>query len=188
MPEPTKSRKGLGGPKTPEGKAKSSLNAMKSGVYASSRHGLQKLAEEIGVKHEDITEAIFRFYEPRDAIENTLARRISRCVWRIYMTEAMEARMLERQGLPNRPGDTYNAIIRHERVCDLELHRAMTALEKKRDREAKRGAIEQYVKIGNELPDRPFLRLSHACRGRQFVSPESLLEVMNQSQTSQSGD
>ena len=182
MPEPTTSRKGLGGPKTPEGKARASLNAMKTGAYASSQQGLQKLAEEIGIKHDEIIEALFCFYEPKDAIENTLVRRIARCTWRIYITEAMEARMLDRHGLPNRPGEVYAAIIRHERTCDIQLHRAMAALEKKRDRDAKRRSQDKCVDFRNELPRPSFLRSAHAHREPGFVPSEPPSDVTVSSQ------
>ena len=54
MPTATTARKGIGGPKTPEGKRRVSINALKHGLCAESQQGLQEVARIIGAEFEDI--------------------------------------------------------------------------------------------------------------------------------------
>jgi hypothetical protein len=51
MPE-TKSRKGIGGPNTKEGKERIRLNALKMGLYANSIEGMQAVAAKRNREHE----------------------------------------------------------------------------------------------------------------------------------------
>ena len=62
MTTATGSRKGIGGPKTPEGKRRVSLNAMKHGLTASSNQGLERIAETIGTDFETILDLMRTYY------------------------------------------------------------------------------------------------------------------------------
>lgn len=126
------SRKGIGGPKTAEGKRKVSLNAIKHGYYANSEQALQLLAEEIGRDYDDLYTEMRAYYGPMDPIEELLVRRISRAAWRMLVTEAAENRDVARTGGVPCMTSSYAEIIRNERYIDIQLHRAIHALERKR--------------------------------------------------------
>ena len=140
------SRKGIGGPKTPEGKRRSSLNAMKHAMYAASEQAMEALTEEIGRDFADLYEELRAHFKPTDPLEEVLVRRIARAAWRTLYTEAVENRDIIRQrGVPAITS-CYEDIIRSERFIDIQLHRAIYALERKR--------LREYESSRNEL-DRP---------------------------------
>ena len=172
MLTPTKSRKGIGGPKTPEGKAKVALNALKTGLHAKSPQGLTLLTQQMGITYKQILKELVALYEPQDAIENTFVSRIARCTWRIRLTEAMEARFLSGEGVPGYAHERYTDLIRHERLCDIQLHRAVLALEKRRERLAGRPNASNLKTTENKLPDGPVSRSDDAPSEREFVLPE----------------
>lgn len=140
------SRKGIGGPKTPEGKLRSSLNALKHGLRAESEQAMQLLNEQVGRDYEDLYEEMRAHFKPRDPLEDVLVRRIARAAWRTLLTQAIEDKELERRAHYLKISDRYEKIIRSERFIDIQFHRAVYALERKRQRE--------YENTTNKL-DRP---------------------------------
>lgn len=126
------SRKGPTGPKTPEGKRRSSLNALKHGLDARSPQAVQLIADELNMTFDQLLEDLRSYYLPRDPVEDSLVRRVARCLWRLTLSETMEQRMINRRGMDNKPGATYDRILRYERLVDIHLHRAITALSRHR--------------------------------------------------------
>ena len=132
MTEKASPRAGIGGPKTEEGKKRSSLNALKHGLTARSPQALNVPEGETGVEFDWILRRMRRYYRPADPVEEELVRRIARCVWRLAQSEAMERRHLTRSPNLYMPDTWYKAILRFERVVDIHLHRAIRALIRKR--------------------------------------------------------
>lgn len=128
------------GPKTEEGKKRSSLNAMKHGLTAKAPHALEKLAEELCVNSREIHERMRDHYQPEDALEEELVKRIADCLCRLERARAMENHVMCRQMDPLRPTTSYERIARYERSIDVHLYRAIAALEKKRATSHKKGA------------------------------------------------
>jgi len=122
-----------GGPMTPEGKKRCSLNALKHGLTARSPQALDQLAEQSGLPFDDVLAEMTRHYAPTDPVEKQLVMRIARCIWRLSLSAAMEQRLLERRPEAIRPSSTYDRILKYERLVDIHLHRALSALERKRD-------------------------------------------------------
>jgi len=120
------------GPNTPEGKKRSSLNALKHGLHARAPHALQLVAEQYHVDFEPILEKLRRHYCPCDPIEEELVNRIARSMWRLARTELMESRLLDRNPAATRPGTSLERVLKYERMVDLQLHRAIRALDRKR--------------------------------------------------------
>ena len=106
------------------------------------RSGSRSLFEPTVARGEEILDAMTAQYKPKDALEITLVRRIARCAWRMFVTEGMETRLLGKSSAPYYPTGDYEAIIRHERLCDIQLHRAIDALAKKREAEDRRRRLE----------------------------------------------
>ena len=132
MPTETKSRKGIGGPKTKEGKEKIRLNALKLGLYARSLEGMQAVADVIGVTFDEVHEKMIEYYRPQDPLEETLVRRIARCTWKLRLLETMEDYLINGLAVRDSPGKSLNDISVMERRTDVQLHRAIAALAHKR--------------------------------------------------------
>ncbi len=123
----------LGGPRTPEGKKRSALNALKHGLYAETSGAMNELAGVAGVDFAEVLERMNRHYKPADPVEEQLVIRIARCVWRLALSSSMEDRLLERGGNALRPGPSYDKVMRYERLVDIHLHRAIFTLQHKRE-------------------------------------------------------
>lgn len=151
MPTPTHP----GGPKTPEGKKKSSLNALKHGLTAKSPHAFDKLAEISEVSFDEVLAEMVQYYQPDDPVERQLVKRIARCVWRLGLSATMEERVLENRPGATRPSVSYERILKYERLVDIHLHRALSALKLKRELPNKKNSQ-------NELPPASDLSVSQA--------------------------
>jgi hypothetical protein len=128
------------GPKTEEGKRRSSLNALKHGLTAKSPQAFEQMMDACQETYEQVLERMHSYYRPRDPIEDELVQRIARCLWRLKLASSMEGRMIDRNPGLGRPGVSYERIIRFERAVDVHLHRAIAALTKKREAEDKKHA------------------------------------------------
>jgi len=122
------------GPNTDEGKKRVSLNALKHGLTARSPQALAALEERSADRFQPILDNVLAYYAPMDPIEEALVNRIARCLWRLARAAEMEARSLESYPAPSRPGHSNESIVKYERMVDLQLHRAMRALQRKRAR------------------------------------------------------
>lgn len=128
-------RKGIGGPKTAKGRRTVSLNAIKHGYYAKTEQAMEILAEKVGRDYGELYAEMRAYFRPRDPLEELLVRRISRAAWRTLLTEAVENReLVETGGMPALTSG-YGDMIRNERFIDIQLHRALYALERKRQSE-----------------------------------------------------
>lgn len=130
-------RNGRTGPKTPEGKRRSSLNALKHGLTAKSPQAFELITGTCQETFEEVLDKMRSYYWPRDPIEDELVTRIARCLWRLKMASSMEGRMIGRNPELGRPGTSYDKIMKFERVVDIHLHRAISALDRKRESEKK---------------------------------------------------
>lgn len=123
---------GKTGPRTPEGKKRVSLNALKHGLTASSNHALRAIERQHGLNFDDVLARMNGHYKPRDPVEEELVTRIARCVWRLSLSATMESRLLSRRRNASKPGVSYERILKYERLVDIHLHRALDAFNKHR--------------------------------------------------------
>jgi hypothetical protein len=120
------------GPKTEEGKARSSQNALKHGLTAKKWVGLPSDAED---KFEVFREGILQDLRPQGPIQLHLAETVVQCMWRQRRILSMEARL--EQGFEDSEEDFanmswlkgYTAIARYEAHIDRTMHRAMKTLQ-----------------------------------------------------------
>ena len=138
----------LGGPRTPEGKKRSSLNALKHGLHAQSPHALDKVSEAHGVPFDEILEEMTRHYRPADPVERQLVMRIARCAWRLSLSASMEEQLLDRGGNALRPSTSYERVLKYERLVDIHLHRALVMLQRKRESEPNRNNRQNEPPLG----------------------------------------
>ena len=160
-----KPRKGIGGPKTAQGKKRVSLNALKHGLCAESLHGLEAVADLVGKTFQEVLDEMRTCCRPVDAVEEILVRRIAQCSWRMLITETMEDHILGRRGFQPSVGQSRERLIRYERLTDIQLHRAIEALQRRRESKAKT--------TQNRLPDDPSPSVSHAHHDPEFVPPKT---------------
>ena len=171
MPTETKSRKGIGGPKTAEGKQRVRLNALKTGLHAESREGLQKIAEVVGVSFDEVHQQMRDYYRPRDVVEETLVRRIARCTWRLSVIEAMEDHLLTRLRMGGSPSKRLGDISVLERRTDIQLHCSIQALASKRkqDRENMKNKLAELPPPGKWPRPQPDFDQREAPAHHQFA-------------------
>jgi hypothetical protein len=172
MPDETKSRKGIGGPKTREGKERIRLNALKLGLYANSIEGMQAVADVVGVTFEEIHQKMLDYYKPADPLEETLVRRIARCTWKLRLVETMEDYVLQGLAVRNAPGRSIEGISVIERRTDVQLHRAIAALAHKR-KQAKENEENKLTEPA--VADEPAAQPQLATRGSD---PSSFLKLL----------
>jgi hypothetical protein len=132
MTETTSPRAGIGGPKTPEGKSRSSMNALKHGLNAKTTTAARTMEERTGIAFEEMLEDIEEHYRPTDPVEYMLVQRIARSLWRLVVASAMEDSVFARYPNSPRPDCACESIMKYERLADIHLHRAMNALARKR--------------------------------------------------------
>jgi len=120
------------GPKTAEGKKRSSLNALKHGLHASAPHAVAAVESDCRVEFQPYLDKALAYYQPWDPIEEEMVNHIARCLWRLARAADMERKLTQNRGEFTRPGHSAEAIIKYERLVNLELHRTIRALERKR--------------------------------------------------------
>ena len=101
------------GPATPEGKARSSKNAVKHGLYANKDVLIS--AEEISA-FEGYRESLINAYAPQDAVQMTLVERIASLSWRLRRCSAIEADLI---GSCRDPRDVLGYLCPSERLLVL---------------------------------------------------------------------
>lgn len=133
----TVSRKGVGGPKTEEGKQKSSMNSLKHGLNAKTPLAQARIARETEIDTEGIVARVRDHYKPADPIEEELVKRIATCIIRLERMSIIEGLIYDPLHGTNCLNLSHKEIIRYERLVDIHLHRAITTLMQKRKLENK---------------------------------------------------
>ncbi|MDO8589622.1 MAG: hypothetical protein Q7T82_21565 [Armatimonadota bacterium] len=118
-----------GGPKTEEGKRRASLNAMKHGFNAEAPHALEALDFEPGVEFRPILRKARGYFRPANPMEEELVHLIARCWWKRARIEQLEDRSIERNPYKLLPVNTGSSLLKYTRQVDLQLHRALRALQ-----------------------------------------------------------
>jgi hypothetical protein len=83
-----------GGPKTPEGKAKSRMNALKHGAYALKLPVLRTECQEAYQEHLNL---YYRRFNPADEPEKNLVAQIAFIDWRITRLATLETQVIDSQ-------------------------------------------------------------------------------------------
>lgn len=99
--KPKRGRQGAGGgPRTKAGKARSSRNAVKHGIYSpvTAIPGMESLAER--TRHR---EGLFDYYQPQGYGEELLVSRLDSLSWRMMRAERHETAVVARQVVDREP-------------------------------------------------------------------------------------
>jgi hypothetical protein len=124
------------GPKTPEGKARSSQNALKHGLRAQK---LVVLRHEDAAGYEAHEEALLAELAPEGPLQTLLARRVAAAAWRLERADRMEAELFEQQGRGDRDlglamirdcngARAFPTLLRYRGAALAEFWRALKAL------------------------------------------------------------
>jgi hypothetical protein len=139
------------GPKTPEGKARASQNALRHGLRAAKHLVLP--AEDPGA-FRAIEAALLEELAPEGALQILLARQIVSAAWRLVRVDRMEAEVLVFRDrgecdlgiAATRDANTARALptlVRYRAAAHAELLRSLRALEALRAEQAKTGAASE---------------------------------------------
>lgn len=127
------------GPKTPEGKRRSARNAIRHGLYA--KDFLLATREQLRAegRFEEFARNLYETLGPRDASEAALVTRIVNAAWQMRRAIRFEVESTPAQCALPRDKDLV-LILRHENRASREFHQALTALRRRRKRDADLGA------------------------------------------------
>ncbi|MGH6898730.1 MAG: hypothetical protein ACREJ5_19615, partial [Geminicoccaceae bacterium] len=124
------------GPKTPEGKARSSRNALKHGLRAE-KHVL--LPDEDVVEFKSLEAALTDELAPEGALQSLLVGRIARAAWRLERAERLEVELFAEHHIPTgtrglaliRDGNgtrSFETLMRYRGAALAELMRSLRTL------------------------------------------------------------
>jgi hypothetical protein len=124
------------GPKTAEGKARASRNALKHGLRAG-KHVL--LRDEDSDEFEALETALFEELEPEGALQGLLVGRMARAAWRLARAERIEVEMFNEHHFPGgssglamiRDGNTsrsFETLVRYRGAAMAEFTRCLRTL------------------------------------------------------------
>jgi len=117
------------GPTTPSGKATSSQNARKHGIFSSV---LQLTAESRG-EYNYLLDGLFKYFEPKGTLEEILVEKLAVLTWRyrrLIATETAEMKTGEPLEFAHRDSDTLSRFPRYETSIDRAFDRTLTQLER----------------------------------------------------------
>jgi hypothetical protein len=125
-----------GGPRTEEGKMRVSQNALKHGFRAEAPHTLNALDYEPGAEFEPMLEKAKEYFQPTNPMEDDLVQVIARCWWKRARLQQLEDRCIERNPFKLLPVNSGTNLLKYGRQVDLQLHRALRALDRMRGRKS----------------------------------------------------
>jgi hypothetical protein len=124
------------GPKTAEGRARSSQNALKHGLRAER---VVVLPDEDAAAYEAEQAALLAELAPEGALQTLLARRVAASAWRVLRADRIEVELFEQQGAGDgdlglaliRDGNgarAFATLLRYRGAAEAGLWRALKAL------------------------------------------------------------
>ncbi|MBI2842224.1 MAG: hypothetical protein HYX78_02365 [Armatimonadetes bacterium] len=117
-----------GGPKTAEGKKRSSLNALKHGLTAKSPHAHKLISGETRSKHDAILGLCILKLRPSNAEQMEIVRRIVGFAVRYATAEAMQKRFLRLNPGVSKYSPTMVKLERQKQMQTVHYERARLAL------------------------------------------------------------
>jgi hypothetical protein len=183
------------GPRTPGGKAYSSLNALVHGAFALAAVIPGESAEALAA----LRSALWKDLAPQGALEEVLVHRIASCIWRLARATRAEGELLEQYGEPvrtkaffdptglsdrfmigpafsNADHATIDRVARYEATLERSLQRALDELERARVRRTGQDhALPQIVDL--ELSIEPPSVDAH-----EDIAPVELEDLIQQCQ------
>jgi hypothetical protein len=151
------------GPKTPEGKARSRLNAIKHGMRAAMH---VVLADENAVEFHALQEALMDELAPEGALQLMLARRVAVAAWRLARADRMEMELFEERRWENagvgmaliRDGNgtrSFDTLMRYRSAAMAEFMRALRTLKALQAGQTEPAAGAEVLEVPPRQPRAP---------------------------------
>jgi len=140
------------GPRSADGKRRSSMNALAHGVYAEMR----VVTDEDRATHDAVLDAVLDEFRPVGRYETGLARRLAFLWWQLGRALEAETRLLElvrREGAENAFRATLREIRALDRVGRLEF-KLQDAIERVEHLLARRQALRKRMRGSSPHPNR----------------------------------
>ena len=106
------------GPRTPAGKARSSLNALRHGILAKAAFNVVIEGEERRAEFEAIVAGLAQEYQPRTITEYMMVQQLAGCYWKLAKVWTFETeaawRIELRTTMPLEASTEFDAIGRHQ--------------------------------------------------------------------------
>ncbi len=137
------------GPKTPEGKAKSSQNAIKHGIFAQ----VVVLKTESADIFEELTQDFMQRFEPRDGVEQAIVEQMIAATWRLSRCWEMQTQTmnLEMARDPDPDGENLKARSFHAAIGNSPAMQLLHRFEASYERIINR-AIRTLANIRKNFP------------------------------------
>ena len=126
-----------GGPKTPEGKRISSLNALKHGLTARSPQSQEKIAAELDCSFEEVHSRMKEHFKPVDNLDEELVHRIAECLFKIKLCRQMTRKVHAGSFDDDHPSRALQSVQKYDRTVDMQLYRAISTIARKREMDRK---------------------------------------------------
>ena len=116
------------GPKTPEGKAVSSMNHLKDGLYASTLI----LANENPEQFRQLQAECLAFYQPTNLSEREKLEQLTAAKWKTFRVERIEQNYFNNRTEPTTQAESEKDITNYNRITQMRtrLHNIWTKLDK----------------------------------------------------------
>ncbi len=101
------------GPRTPEGKARASLNALRHGILAKAAFNVTIEGEERRAEFDAIVAGLAQEFQPRTVIEQMTVQQLAGCYWKLAKVWTYEQEAAWRGWATPMPIDEFNEYERH---------------------------------------------------------------------------
>jgi hypothetical protein len=168
------------GPKTPEGKARSSANALKHGL--TSRHVV--LPGEDRAEFDALVARLIQEHRAATALEIEMVHQIAGCLWRLDRARKAEAEYFYVNFIADKPTRDmerrFALILRYATAIERELHRAIARLQQLQKERSK--AQQNQAEIEDRRSPAEFVSQSRAPQSAS-AGPAAVRAPLNTNET-----
>jgi len=121
------------GPKTAEGKKRSSMNALKHGLTAKSPHAIAAAEQDSKLKFANFLSAVRETYKPDDAVGDRLAHEAAMDVWRLARAELLKKQIVDDAVSSAYGNASMGRLIKAEAAIIRRVKRTLKILQRRKD-------------------------------------------------------
>jgi hypothetical protein len=152
------------GPNTPEGKARSSANALKHGL--TSRHVV--LPGENRAEFDALVARLIEEHEATTTLEIEIVHEIAGCIWRLDRARKAESEYFYVNFIADKPTKDmerrFALVLRYATAIERELHRAITRLQQLKKQQKQQLPTKEEFVSQNSAAQATSPQLTTSCR------------------------